>query len=1095
MRNTSAFVGRTEEYNYLYGQVALPATATFILGAPGMGKSRLVREVVESHRDCDTFTGVSWQGNTATPYFPWIQIIGAASRLVDPDSEEYAGRAQDLAPLLPGKDKTSRFSDDHIARDLLGIGVVNYLKAVALKARCLTLVIEDVHAADPDSIELATWVVRQQLPLSVVITSRPYEGVTPELQKPLDALAAECSTIALEGLGVSHVEDLLLDQGMGDLDVSEAQLLTQGNPLALHNLVDSRRSLTGASYRSTSDFRLHELEAPSLALMQFAALVGNEFDIATIADAVRSKPAEALELLQAPLDLGLVRRVGQTLTRFIFDHETVREEIVELIGATQRGHLHQRLLEVFLARNSPAEQDVVTLAHHASFAAFVGDASLAVDLNLQAGDSALAHSAPSMARRHFDRAIELAELAGSSTAVRIRAEMGSVRAIKAEASPDFERSITTLLNRVSEPSVSPGDFVDATLLLPSNWSSLAVSPEPDQRTVVWLERALERVGEAPTTRRAQVLIELSIHQRQSQSGDGIEATRAMADEALQIAQESGDVRLEAYIYASMQWLSRTPGSIETILAKIDDYESRIGGGGDEALVLSGVRVTTLLRSGAFDLARRELDRLEWTLSPMPPFVAWAIGRWHATLMIVRGDYVGGEAAANAAFEHAKDSAFAGVAFEYLAIQLAVVLRDRVQMEAAEPMIAEMVRTRPDYGAYRAAYAWLLNDLGRKNEARRQLAQLFSRRTLWSDEILVEWMPLAAMAATAAAELGEVEWCEECVALLEPFKDEWIVWGTGIAVDGPVRLRRAYAALVAGDLETATADLLVARQQIVGSAARSFLPVLLHHEARLAQSTGDLVSAVDLATRASDAAADIHLQGAAEVLAALAFELAALLPADPDCPAVGVEQPVPSTNHQKRKLRGSLIRKGSSWTLELGDDTSTIVNVKGLLALAALLDRPGREIHVAELSSVIDGNSRGHAANKEMASGEATDVLLDDQAIREYRNRISALEEELEEARSFNDLERESRAQLELDFIMDELRVSTGLGGRSRSTTSSVERARVRVTKSLRTAISRVADASPVVGNHLSNSVQTGTYCSYQPDGLNDISWEVSTGGG
>jgi len=496
------------------------------------------------------------------------------------------------------------------------------------------------------------------------------------------------------------------------------------------------------------------------------------------------------------------------------------------------------------------------------------------------------------------------------------------------------------------------------------------------------------------------------------------------------------------------------------------------------------RITTLFRAGAFNLARRELDRLESTFSPLPPFAAWALGRWRAALLILRGDHAAGEVTSTLAFEHAKDSPFAGVAFEYLAMQLAVVMRDRIQMDAAEPMLVDMVAQRPDYAAYRAAYAWMLSDLGRHDEARRELAQLFTRDALWSDETVVEWMPLATMAATAAAELGEVEWCKEVVELLEPFKDEWIVWGTGIVIDGPVRLRRAHAATVAGDLETARDDLAVARQQITGAAARTFFPVLLHHEAQLARREGDLHRAVELATRASDSAADIGLDTAAEILAALAFELAEETKASPAPPSDSVRP--------NESRHGTLVRRGTTWTLSIAGDTSTFTHVKGLLALAELLNRPGQEIHVAELAAVIDGATRGASRSDDLSTGSSHDVLLDDQALREYKSRISHLEEELEEAKNFNDIERENRAQVELDFILDELRRSTGLGGRSRASTTDAERARVRVTKSLRTAISRVAEASPAMGDHLNNSVQTGSFCSYRPDGLNPIQWDVST---
>lgn len=1089
MRTSSAFVGRSDEHTFLVRQLTEPTSATFVVAPAGMGKSRLLREATDRVESGVALTGMSWQGSTATSYFPWIQIASSAARIVNPFSSEYDGPAQDLGPLFPSSEREARFDDRQLAQDLLGIGIVHYLEAIAKEVPSLAVIIEDAHAADPDSIDLATWVIRQRLPVAVVVTSRPYDDAPIELKRALDALVAECSKIELGVLSKGDVEQLL-QMNSSELDADDAMSLTRGVPLAVHNWIDSKRSQARPTFRPSSDFRLEQLDAETLDGLRYAALLGNRFDTPTISAVMSSTAAEAMELLQPAVTLGLIRQVENTLTHFAFDHETIREQVSASIGATERSHRHQRVLEVLTERSGDSEHDLATLAHHASYASFVGDPEVAVELNIRAGESALNHSAPTMARRHFDRAIELAELAGSPIAVRLHAEMGAVRALKADASPDFDRAITTLLERVSEPGVPDDVFVDATLLLPTNWSSLAVAPEPDARTIIWLERALERVGDEPTKRRAQVLIELSINRRRVGQETSSVTARELVDEALEIARQLGDIRLESYIYASVQWLSRSPDDIPTILSMLDDFEARTAGGAD-TFVLSGVRITTLFRAGAFNLARRELDRLESALTPLPPFVAWAIGRWRATLLLVRGDHAGAEVAATEAFGHVDDSSFSEVAFEYLGMQLAVVMRDRIQVDAAEPLLSQMVSTRPDYAAYRAAYAWLLSDLGRHSEARRELAQLFSRQFLWNDETVVEWMPLATMAATAAAELGEVEWCKECIELLDPYKDEWIVWGTGIVVDGPVRLRRAHAAVVAGELDIAREDLRIARQQITAAGARTFFPVLLHHEAQLALREDRLEDAIDLATRASHAASDIGLGTAAELLAAWAFSLA-----DRRTPVAIPEQessPQPTAaDLDSPGLRGSFQRNGSSWTLRIGDDTFTVMHVKGLSGLAELVARPGREVHVLELSAVIDGTSRASASTTELNVGETTDVLLDDEALRQYRSRIQHLEEELDEARTYNDIERESRAQIELDFLMDELRVSTGLGGKSRTTKSSAERARVRVTKSLRTAIGRVSDVSPAIGNHLSNSVQTGTYCSYQPDGLNPIEWDVLT---
>ena len=1080
MRSGRVFVGRSVEIDLLRRRAALPTAGTFVIGEPGIGKSQLVREALGSAEGLHTLVGMGWQGTSSSPYFPWIQIISAAAELVGEDVD--AAWEQRLGPLAPARHFEPPASDGHLVRDLLGVAVSNFLTAAAAKAeRPVVIIIEDIHSADPDSIELASWVLRRHVPVALVITSRPQERIEPTLSGPLERLHALCSTITLQPLAEPEVSELLNHESAWNLDATETLKITGGVPLAIHDLIDARRSTLPVPDVGTPRARLGLLDQSSREVLVYAALLGNEFDIPTLSSVIGEPPAKILEKLQQSLRSGLVERIEPTLTHFAFSHETVRERVEDSLDPTDRAACHERILQALMNRPEQFGSDIAALAHHASHAAFVGDANLAVALNLDAGDSAMAQAAPGMARRHYDRAIELSELARAPAAVRLRAQIGSVRALKTEASPDFERAMTSLLRRVSQPDTPDEAFVDAALLLPTNHSTLAIAPEPDSRTILWLERALERVGNSPTNRRARVLIELSIHRRHK-SEVGV-PPGSLIDEALEIAISTGDDRLEAYIYSSMQWLTRSPQEPNHVLARIDEFESRTSARGEEAFVLGGARITTLLRAGRFQAARQELERLEASFAPLPPFFAWAIGRWRAALYFLRGEHQASELEALAAFEHAKDSPFAEVAFEYLGMQLAVILRERIEIEAAEPMVAEMVHSRPDYPAYLAAYAWLLSDLGRHEEARRQLAPLFSRDSLWNDQIAVEWMPFATMAATAAAELGEIDWCKQMVELLDSHKDDWIVWGTGIVVDGPVRLRRAYAAIVAGDLQVAEEDLKVAREQVTEAGAHGFVPVLLHHEAQLAIRNGNISLAVDLATRASDSAAEIGLETASEILAAFAFDLAAQDNDRRESATPRVDEPAASATS------ASLRRRDSVWLLSTDDSEAMIPHVKGMLALATLLERPGKEVHALDLAAVMDGHSL--PADSQPLLREAGAPLIDEIALREYRARIVELEEVIDEAQRFNDPSRRSNAQDELDFILEELGRSTGLGERPRLSPSSSERARVRVTKSLRAAIARVLEASPGMGDHLANTIRTGAFCSYQPTRLHPVRWRVS----
>jgi hypothetical protein len=68
--------------------------------------------------------------------------------------------------------------------------------------------------------------------------------------------------------------------------------------------------------------------------------------------------------------------------------------------------------------------------------------------------------------------------------------------------------------------------------------------------------------------------------------------------------------------------------------------------------------------------------------------------------------------------------------------------------------------------------------------------------------------------------------------------------------------------------------------------------------------------------------------------------------------------------------------------------------------------------------------------------------------------------------------------------------AVGLGGRTRSTGGASERARTSVTRSLRYALSRLAEHHPAAAAHLGQSVHTGTYCAYTPDSLAPIAWRL-----
>ncbi len=171
------------------------------------------------------------------------------------------------------------------------------------------------------------------------------------------------------------------------------------------------------------------------------------------------------------------------------------------------------------------------------------------------------------------------------------------------------------------------------------------------------------------------------------------------------------------------------------------------------------------------------------------------------------------------------------------------------------------------------------------------------------------------------------------------------------------------------------------------------------------------------------------------------------------------------------------------------------DLKGLRYLERLLAEPGREFHVIDLVAVEHGTLRGRptVGRGQGDLAPAPDVglpVLDDEARNAYRRRLAEVEEDLAEAEAMHDLARQSLAQHDRDYLVAELTRAVGLGGRARTVGGTSERARGSVTRSLRYALRKLEASQGDLGAHLGRTVRTGTYCSYQPDPLAPVLWDL-----
>jgi TolB-like protein/Tfp pilus assembly protein PilF len=162
-----------------------------------------------------------------------------------------------------------------------------------------------------------------------------------------------------------------------------------------------------------------------------------------------------------------------------------------------------------------------------------------------------------------------------------------------------------------------------------------------------------------------------------------------------------------------------------------------------------------------------------------------------------------------------------------------------------------------------------------------------------------------------------------------------------------------------------------------------------------------------------------------------------------------------------------IKNGSLWEWSFEGQQGYLPEVKGYQDILRLIAHPGQLFHCTELMDA--------------AVIEQGEQLLDVEAKRQYQKKIREIHSEISDAESCNDYVRSATLHKEYDTLVDHLTRSFGIRGAVREAGGTVERARSAITWRIRSAISKIEKASPSLGKHLSNSIKTGTFCTYSPE--------------